>query len=107
MKNDDYAKQLASRLDPLAQRHRNKAVVMNNVLAKIEDKSSSRYSIWKMTGFAVAAAIMGVVVLPSALEINDKGFSQQVVISPKLSPQMVEDLEMLTVFAEDQVPHGS
>ncbi len=73
MKNDDYAKQLASRLDPLAQQHRNKAVVMNN----------------------------------SALEINDKGFSQQVVISPKLSPQMVEDLEMLSVFAEDKSPHGS
>jgi hypothetical protein len=31
----------------------------------------------------------------------------QVVVTPKLSPQMVEDLEMLMVLGEDKVPHGS
>lgn len=31
----------------------------------------------------------------------------QAVSVPKLSPQMVEDLEMLMVLGEDKVPHGS
>ncbi|MGM7369211.1 hypothetical protein ACOI3T_02810, partial [Acinetobacter baumannii] len=28
-------------------------------------------------------------------------------VNPKISPQMVEDLEMLMVLGEDKVQHGS
>ena len=31
----------------------------------------------------------------------------QVIVSPKLSPQMVEDMEMLMVLGEGKAPHGS
>jgi hypothetical protein len=39
-------------------------------------------------------------------QLNDKPQSQ-VVVNPKLSPQMVEDMEMLMVLGEDKVPYGS
>ncbi|SPL70784.1 hypothetical protein [Acinetobacter stercoris] len=107
MKNDDFTKQVTSKLDGLARNHQNKAVVMNNVLENIQERSLSRYSFWKMGGFALAAAITGFVILPNAFDLSEKQHQQQVVINPKLSPQMVEDLEMLSVFGEDKSSHGS
>lgn len=108
MKNDDFEKQVTAKLDQLAQNHRNKAVVMDHVLDKIQHKSlASQFMTWKVTGFALAAAITGFVVLPNAVDLNDQPQTQQVVINPKLSPQMMEDLEMLSVFGEDKVAHGS
>jgi hypothetical protein len=59
-----------------------------------------------MTGFALAAAITGIVVLPNSIDLADKP-QNQVIVNPKLSPQMVEDMEMLMAFGEDRVPHGS
>ena len=106
--NDEFAKQVTGKLDQLAQNHRNKAVVMDHVLEKIQHKSiTSQFMTWKVTGFALAAAITGFVVLPNAVNMNDEPTTQQVVISPKLSPQMMEDLEMLSVFGEEKVAHGS
>jgi hypothetical protein len=61
-----------------------------------------------MTGFALAAAITGFVVVPNAFDVSNEAHTpQQVVISPKLSPQMMEDLDMLSVFGEDKNSHGS
>lgn len=108
MNNDDFTKQVTSKLDGLAHNHRNKAVVMNNVLDHIQDKSTSRYGNWKMTGFALAAALAGIIVLPNAFDTKPTSPTQQhVAVSPKLSPQMMEDLEMLSVFGEDKNSHGS
>ncbi|GAA5629556.1 MULTISPECIES: hypothetical protein [Acinetobacter] len=107
MKKDEFAKQVTSKLDQLArEQHHNKMMVMNHVLDTVQKKPTSYYSIWKMTGFAFAAAIMGIAVLPSSLQLIDKP-QNQVVVNPKLSPQMVEDMEMLLVLGEDKVPHGS
>lgn len=106
MKNDDFTKQVTSKLDRLAQQHQDKAEVINHVLDHIQTKPASSYGVWKMTGFALAAALTGFVVLPNVLELTDKP-QNQVVVTPKLSPQMVEDLEMLMVLGEDKVPHGS
>lgn len=108
MNNDDFTKQVTAKLDEAARHHRNKAVVMNNVLDHIQDKQTSRFGHWKMTGFALAAAITGFVVIPNAFDISPESqVPQQVVISPKLSPQMMEDLDMLSVFGEDKNSHGS
>ena len=103
---DDFLKQVTSKLDGLAQHHNNKPVVMQHVLDDIQDQKSSRYGLWKMSGFALAAAIAGFVVLPNSVTLDEKP-PNQVVSTPKLSPQMVEDLEMLLVLGEDTVPHGS
>ncbi|CAM4227849.1 hypothetical protein F901_02299 [Acinetobacter dispersus] len=107
MKKDEFTKQVTSKLDQLARdQHHNKMLVMNHVLDTVQKKPTSYYSVWKMTGFAFAAAIMGIVVLPSSLQLADQP-QNQVVVNPKLSPQMVEDMEMLLVLGEDKVPHGS
>ena len=107
MKKDEFTKQVTSKLDQLArEQHHNKMLVMNHVLDSVQKKPSSFYNIWKMTGFAFAAAIMGVVVLPSSLQLTDKP-QNPVIVNPKLSPQMVEDMEMLMVLGEGKVPHGS
>ncbi|ENW80636.1 hypothetical protein F909_01922 [Acinetobacter sp. ANC 3929] len=107
MKKDEFTKHVTSKLDQLArEQHHNKMLVMNHVLDTVQKKPTSYYSVWKMSGFALAAAIMGIVVLPSSLQMADQP-QNQVVVNPKLSPQMVEDMEMLLVLGEDKVPHGS
>ena len=106
MKQDDFLKKLTSKLDGLAQHHQNKPVVMTQVIEKIQNRETSRYGLWKMSGFALAAAIIGFMIFPNAMDIADKP-QNQVIITPKLSPQMVEDLEMLMVLGEDNASHGS
>lgn len=106
MKQDDFLKQVTSKLDGLANHHKDKAVVMNHVLDQIQDQQTSRYGLWKMSGFALAAAIAGFVILPNSVEMTAQP-QNQVVATPKLSPQMMEDLEMLLVLGEDKVQHGS
>ena len=107
MNKDEFTKQVTSKLDQLAkEQHHNKMLVMNHVLDTAQKKPTSYYSIWKMTGFALAAAITGIVVLPNSIDLADKP-QNQVIVNPKLSPQMVEDMEMLMAFGEDRVPHGS
>jgi hypothetical protein len=106
MMQDEDMKRVTTKLDGLAKSHQNKAAVMNHVLDHIQDKKTSRYSLWRMSGFALAAAITGFIVLPNAAVFKDQP-QTQVVATPKLSPQMMEDLEMLLVLGEDKVPHGS
>lgn len=106
MNQDDFTKRVTSKLDGLARHHKNKAVVMTHVLEKIKEEPKSYYSVWKMSGFALAAAITGFVILPSSFDLTEKP-QNQVIVTPKLSPQMVEDFEMLSVLGEDKVPHDS
>ena len=105
MNQDDFLKQVTSKLDGLAQQHKAKPVVMNRVLEQIQETQHSRFSFLKLSGFALAAAITGIVILPNVSPPNEP--QAQVAVSPKLSPQMMEDLEMLMVLGEDKVPHGS
>ena len=107
MNKDEFTKSVTSKLDQLAkEQHHNKMLVTNHVLDTVQNKQTSYYSLWKMGGFALAAALMGIVVLPSSLQLADKQ-QNQVIVNPKLSPQMVEDMEMLMVLGEDKVQHGS
>ena len=107
MKQDDFLKKVTSKLDGLAQHHQTKPLIMNNVLEHIQDKKTSRFGLLKMSSFAIAAAITGFVIFPNSTELTPKAESQAIISpSPKLSPQMVEDLEMLMVLGEDKVPHG-
>ncbi|RKG43134.1 MULTISPECIES: hypothetical protein [Acinetobacter] len=106
MKQDDFVKNVSQKLDRLAQQHQHKAQVMNNVLDQIHERETSRYGLWKMSSFALAAAIAGFIVLPNSVTLDEKP-DTQVISTPKLSPQMVEDLEMLMVLGEDKSSHGS
>ena len=107
MKNDLFNQQVTKKLDTLAHEHRNKAVVMEKVLTEIGNKPRSYRGLWKMTGFALAAALTGFVVLPNVFDTNEQPQNQHVIVNPKLSPQMMEDLDMLTAFGEDKASHGS
>lgn len=106
MKQDEFLKKVSSKLDRLAQHHQDKPAVIDHVLEKVQDKKLSKYGLFKISGYALAAAITGFIVLPNALDITTQP-ENQVIVTPKLSPQMVEDLEMLMVMGEDKVPHGS
>ena len=75
MNQDDFLKQVTSKLDGLAQQHKDKPVVMHHVLEEIQDSKHSRFAFLKMSGFALAAAIAGVVVLPA----NPNGVSTETV----------------------------
>jgi hypothetical protein len=107
MNNDDDLKNVRHQLNKLADQQQNKkAMVMNHVLDHIQTRKNSRYGLWRMSGFALAAAITGFVILPNS-DVFEPKQETQAVISPKLSPQMMEDLEMLMVLGEEKVPHGS
>ena len=83
MNKDEFTKQVTSKLDQLAkEQHHNKMLVMNHVLDTVQKKPTSYYSIWKMTGFALAAAITGIVVLPNSIDLADKP-QNQVIVNPK------------------------
>lgn len=106
MSHEELKRQLAAKLNPVAQQHPEKAQVIAEVLQRIQPAPSGFWGLWKMTGFALAAAITGFVVLPGAVDVSEKN-NNQVLVSPKLSPQMLEDLEMLSVLGEVQSVHGS
>ncbi|WOE31574.1 MULTISPECIES: hypothetical protein [unclassified Acinetobacter] len=106
MKQDDFLKQVTKKLDGLAYHHQNKPQVMNHVLDHIENKKTSRFGLFKMSGFAIAATLAGLIILPNSIDVTSQP-DNQVIVSPKLSPQMVEDLEMLMVLGEDTPAHGS
>ncbi|MEB3753480.1 hypothetical protein [Acinetobacter sp. MD2(2019)] len=108
-KNDDFADQITQQLEKLAQSHEQKKIVMQNVLEHVQAQRQRRQNMWKMTSFALAATLAGFLVVPNVFTHN-KPQSQQMIINTtggKLSPQMVEDLEMVMVFGEDKNTHGS
>lgn len=108
--NDDFAKNVTQKLDKLAHAHRNKQRVMQSVLAEITTPSKKLAPVWKVTGFAIAAALAGIVIFPNTMNLATKGHNTQTMINTnttKLSPQMVDDLEMVMVFGEDSHTHGS
>jgi type VI protein secretion system component VasF len=105
--NDDNLNHIRNKLDHLAQKQQTKkAVIMSNVLEHIQTRQNARYGVWRMSGFALAAALTAFIVLPNT-SVLDHTSETQAVAAPKLSPQMMEDLEMLMVLGEDKAPHGS
>ena len=101
MRNDDFTKKLSSQLDQLARQHKDKPQVMNHVLDHIQARSTARYGWLKMSGFAVAAALAGFLVFPHSQDLSESPMTHTQNVT-KLSPQMVEDLEMLMVLGEDR-----
>ncbi|MFT4021318.1 MAG: hypothetical protein QM666_07365 [Acinetobacter sp.] len=109
MMNDDFTKQVTNKLDELAQIHKNKGLVIQQVIQEVHNAREKRNNRWKVSAFALAATLAGFVVLPNAINLSTQNKSEAVVNSStaKLSPQMVEDLEMVMVFGEEKSAHGS
>lgn len=106
MRHDDFSKKITQRLDHLARQHQNQPKVMNHVLEHVQQRTTTHYGWWKMSGFALAAALAGVLIFPNTETLNEAPITQTQNVT-KLSPQLVEDLEMLRVLGEDHGQHGS
>lgn len=104
MQHDDLNKKIVEALEHKAKNHSKKHAVMENVFQKIEEKHHHRFNRWGIAGFALAAAITGVTILPSNV-IQKNAETTANVSTPKLTPQLADDLEMLLVLGEDT--HGS
>lgn len=99
MQHDDLNKKIVEALEDKAKHHSKKHAVMENVFQKIEEKHHHRFNRWGIAGFALAAAITSITILPTSV-IQDTPEST-VKATPKLSPQLADDLEMLLVLGED------
>ncbi|GAB3045607.1 hypothetical protein GCM10027155_08660 [Acinetobacter apis] len=107
-KDANFTKDITQKLDTLAKAHKNTPLVMDYVLTEVYKPKRSYYV--KAMGFAIAAAIAGIIALPHALNFkNEEHNNAQIAVTnpSKLSPQMVEDLEMVMVLGEDSHSHGS
>ena len=99
MQHDDLNK-IIEALDHKAKHHSNKHIVMEGVFQKIEEKHHQRFNRWGIAGFALAAAITGITILPTNM-IPDSPETSANITTPKLTPQLADDLEMLLVLGED------
>nr|WP_298891272.1 hypothetical protein [uncultured Acinetobacter sp.] len=106
MKKDDFEQKIVNALNVKAnQQMQFKHAVIDNVFDRIEQQRHERFNRWGLAGFALAAAITGVAVVPSSFFDNTTD-QQATITSTKLSPQLADDLEMLLVLGEDAT-HGS
>lgn len=106
MKKDDFEQKIVSALNKKAeQQEQFKYAVIDNVFDRIDQQRHERFNRWGLAGFALAAAITGVAVVPSSFFDNTND-QQATITSTKLSPQLADDLDMLLVLGED-VTHGS
>lgn len=56
MNQDDFLKQVTSKLDGLAQQHKHKPVVMHHVLEEIQDSKHSRFAFLKNVRFCLGSS---------------------------------------------------
>lgn len=104
MKQDDVHNKIIQTLNHKAKTHHQRQNVMQNVMVAIENKRHNRYNRWGLTGLALAAAITGIAVVPGTF--FQERDTQLSMTSPKLTPQLADDLDMLLVLGEDRT-HGS
>ena len=111
MKKDDFKQKFEQKIvnalqSKADQQTQYKHVVIDNVFARLEQHRHERFNRWGLAGFALAAAITGVAVVPSSFFEATPDQQQATVTTTKLSPQLADDLEMLLVLGEDAT-HGS
>lgn len=106
MQHDDLNKKIIDALETKAQQHTKKHVVMDNVFQRLEQKTHQKFNRWGLAGFALAAAITGFTIVPNTVLTEGAQPQDMKVSTPKLTPQLADDLEMLLVLGEDTT-HGS
>ncbi|TXJ09585.1 MAG: hypothetical protein E6Q25_02735 [Acinetobacter sp.] len=102
-KKDDFKQSILHALNEKADnmpRH----IVIQTVFERLEEKRHAKYNRWGI-GLALAAAITGLSIVPTTL-ITDNTPQDKIASTPKLTPQLADDLEMLLVLGEDAT-HGS
>lgn len=105
MNSHDFENKILSALNEKAEQHQLKHKVIDEVFSQIEYKHHQKHNRWAV-GFALAAAITGISIVPSSIFSHSSEQNNITVANPKLSPQLADDLDMLLVLGEDSV-HGS
>ncbi|KAA8732721.1 hypothetical protein F4V57_09150 [Acinetobacter qingfengensis] len=106
MHDNQLKEKIIETLNQKAQDHQHRHTVIDGVYARLEEKRHHRFNRWGVTGFALAAAITGIVIVPNDVMQKNVQPQQVNVNSQKLTPQLADDLEMLLVMGEDN-KHGS
>ncbi|SDB84997.1 hypothetical protein [Acinetobacter boissieri] len=109
MNKNPFEQKITKTLDTLAKQHPQSPQVISNVLKDIRDQKQRQRNGWKITSLAFAAVLASIIIAPNIFHIMSKDESTQTAMATteKLSPQMVEDLEMVMVFGENNLRHGS
>lgn len=104
--HDPFIDKIVQALEKQAQHHPEKDQVLNHVMNAIRPRPAARKHIWAMSGFALAAAITGISLAPNLLS-HQRSVEPQTISTAKLSPQMIEDLEMLSLLGAETKNYGS
>lgn len=104
--HDPFIQKIVQTLEQQARQHPEKDLVLRHVMEAVTQRPAAKRHIWAMSGFALAAAITGISLAPNLLS-HQANTQPQAVSSAKLSPQMIEDLEMLSLLGTETKKYGS
>ncbi|XID75529.1 hypothetical protein ACF3NA_03040 [Alkanindiges sp. WGS2144] len=105
--HDEFTRKIIQTLDEEARQHPDQDMVLDHVMQAIRPRAAAKRHIWAFSGFALAAAITGISLAPNLLSQQPGTPSNQTVSNAKLSPQMIEDLEMLSLLGMENKKYGS
>lgn len=104
--HDPFISKIVQSLEKQARHHPEKDQVLNHVMHAIQQRPAAKRHVWAMGGFALAAAITGISLVPNLLS-HQPNVEPQTMSTAKLSPQMIEDLEMLSLLGTETKKYGS
>ena len=105
--HDEFTRNIVRTLEQGAEQHPDKGIVLTHVMQAIKPRQSANRRTWAIGGFALAAAITGIGLAPNLLLQQPHIPSNQIAESAKMSPQMIEDLEMLSLLGMENDKYGS
>lgn len=106
-RHDEFTRQIVHALNQQAKQHPSRQLVIDHVMVAVQPVKKHRLRTWSMTGLALAAAISGISIVPNFFANTHQEKLNEVVAAPKLSPQMIEDLEMLSLLGSENQKYGS
>ena len=106
-RHDEFTRKIVHKLELGAQQHPDQDLVLTHVMQAIKPRPAVKQRTWAMGGFALAAAITGIGLMPSLLSFQPSIQPNQLADSAKMSPQMIEDLEMLSLLGMESDKYGS
>lgn len=106
--HDEFTRHIVKTLNQIAQHHPHQLDVLAHVEQALQPKHKhkNRTRTWAIGGFALAAALTGVTVVPNIIQNWQQNQVNQAT-APKLTPQMMEDLEMLSLLGTENHNYGS
>ena len=106
-RHDEFTRHIVQALNQQAKQHPARMLVVDHVMVAVKPVKRHRIRTWTMSGMALAAAISGISIVPNFFPNTHQEKLNEVVAAPKLSPQMIEDLEMLSLLGSENQKYGS